>query len=300
MSVERVQRGSAATSPRQIDWLGTVPMVLYHLGCLGVLFTGVSVPAVLLFVAVYWTMMFGITAGFHRYFSHRSFRTSRGFQFVLAFLGTMAAQMGPLWWASHHRRHHRYSDTEHDAHSPRLRGFLWAHVGWIFDRAHVRTDERYVKDWLEYPELRWIDRHRYVPPLVLGLACFLLGAGLGAVSPGLGASGLQLVVWGFFVSTTVCYHVTFCINSVTHLVGRRRFETEDGSRNVALLALLTMGEGWHNNHHRFPSSERHGVAWWEIDLTHYVLTLLSKVKIVWGIKLATPEMIAAAKQRRAA
>jgi stearoyl-CoA desaturase (delta-9 desaturase) len=268
----------------RVRWLEGGFLLAYHVGALLVFLVGFSWPALVGFLVVYWTQIFGLSAGYHRYFSHRSFKTGRAFQILLAVLGGLAAQMGPLWWASHHRRHHRYPDRDGDLHSPVLDGFLWSHVGWVLAEETKHTDWAYVKDWARYPELRWLDRWRLLVPAALFAALFAVGGWLGAVRPGWGTSGLQMLVWGGFLSTAVCYQVTFCVNSLTHLIGSRRFATRDNSRNVALLALLTNGEGWHNNHHRFPASERQGFYWWEWDLTHYILKLLAKLGIVWDIK----------------
>ncbi|MCA9792837.1 MAG: acyl-CoA desaturase [Candidatus Eremiobacteraeota bacterium] len=255
-----------------------------HLACVPVLWLAPSWPAIAVCLALYWLRMFGITGGFHRYFSHRSYKTSRLFQFGLAWLGTSAAQLGPLWWASHHRKHHAHSDTEKDVHPPGLRGFVWAHLGWIFAPENKTTDLSKVKDLARYPELVWLDRYPLVPPFLLALAVLWLGVGLERVAPDLGVSGAQMLVWGFFVSTVVLYHATFCINSLAHLVGSRRYDTHDDSRNSLFLALLTMGEGWHNNHHQYPSSERQGFYWWEIDLTHYLLVGLARLGLVWDLR----------------
>jgi stearoyl-CoA desaturase (Delta-9 desaturase) len=234
--------------------------------------------------ALYWIRMFAITGGFHRYFSHRSFKTSRIFQFLLALLGTMAGQKGPLWWAAHHRVHHQKSDSSEDVHSPIKSGFFWSHMGWIMSRENFSTKSEEVRDLGAYPELRWLDRHFVIPPLVLAAGLFASGWILQRYFPQVGVNGLQMLAWGFFVSTTVLYHGTFSINSFGHLWGSRRYQTNDASRNNLALALITMGEGWHNNHHRFPQSERQGFFWWEIDMTHGVLKLLSFLGVVWDLQ----------------
>jgi stearoyl-CoA desaturase (delta-9 desaturase) len=204
--------------------------VLLHVACLAVFVTGTTPAAVVLCGVCYLVRMFGITAGYHRYFSHRSYKTSRPFQFLLACLGCSALQKGPLWWAGHHRQHHRHADTPEDVHSPRNRGLWWSHVGWVLAADYNDTDWRAVRDWSRYPELRWLNRHHWIPPLVLAALCFLLA----------GWSGL---VWGFVISTVLSYHATFAINSLSHLVGGRRYATADDSRNNLALALLTLGEG---------------------------------------------------------
>jgi stearoyl-CoA desaturase (delta-9 desaturase) len=277
--------GRAAPSRwRRINWINSAALIGIHAGSLLVLWTGISRPAAIAALVVYWTEIFGVSAGYHRYFAHHSFRTSRGFQFALAFLGGTAAQMGPLWWSSYHRRHHADADGPGDVHSPRQDGLLWAHVGWVLDANSAGMDPNYVRDWLRYPELRWLDRLRWIPPLTVIVALAALGGWLAWLAPGSGTGPLQMVAWGFFLPTTICYQVTFSVNSIAHRFGRRRFDTADDSRNVAWIALMTNGEGWHNNHHRFPSSEKHGFAWWELDVTHAVLRGLEAFGVVWALK----------------
>jgi stearoyl-CoA desaturase (delta-9 desaturase) len=278
--------------------MATSPVVLMHVLCLGAFFTGFSWVAVGVFLVTYVTRVFALTAGFHRYFSHRSFKTSRIFQFVLAWVGTSAAQLGPLWWAAHHRHHHQHSDTEEDVHSPVVRGFFWAHIGWVMCKTYNALRKERVKDLLRFPELRFIERFHVLAPLSLIVALFALGSWLSAAFPGLGTSGMQLVMWGFFLSTVAVYHVTFCVNSVTHMVGKKRFSTDDESRNSFWVALLTFGEGWHNNHHRWPLSARQGMYWWEIDLTFYLLLCLQKLGIIWDVKLYPEAVYAEAAEVR--
>jgi stearoyl-CoA desaturase (Delta-9 desaturase) len=254
------------------------PFALVHLGCLAAIWTGVTWKAVAIGVGLYWLRIFAIGAGYHRYFSHRSFSTGRVFQFVLAALAQTSAQNSVLWWAAKHRHHHLHSDTAHDAHSAQRRGFVYSHIGWIFDRRHHETDYVKVADLARYPELRLLDRFELVPAALLAALCYLLA----------GWSGL---VVGFLWSTVVLYHSTFCINSLAHIHGRQRYVTGDGSRNNWLLALLTMGEGWHNNHHAFQSSVRQGFRWWEVDGTFYVLKALSWTGLVWDLKAPPREVI---------
>jgi len=233
--------------------------------------------------------MFAITAFYHRYFSHRAFKTSRAAQLVFAVLGNSSVQRGPLWWAAHHREHHLNADTPADTHSPTLHGFWWSHVGWFLTRQNFRTRVERVRDLARYPELRFIDRFDVLVPLVgVGLV-WLLGAALERWAPGLGTSGGQLVVWSL-ISTVVLFHATFTINSLAHVFGRRRYATADTSRNNFLLALLTLGEGWHNNHHYYQSSARQGFRWWELDLSWYGLLLLEKLGIVWDLR-GVPERV---------
>jgi stearoyl-CoA desaturase (Delta-9 desaturase) len=243
-----------------------------HLACLLVFFVPFSYGVLALAVGGYLLRMWAITAGYHRYFAHRSFKTSRAFQLVLAVLGTSAMQNGPLWWSSWHRRHHKYSDTPEDTHSPVDRGFWHAHIGWFLDGSHDAPDLSNVKDLSRYPELRFLDRHKWLPIVGYALVCFAIG-------------GLSGVVWGFVLSTIAVLHATMLINSLAHVWGSRRFETGDQSRNNGLLAVLTLGEGWHNNHHHAMTAARQGVAWWEIDATFYVLKVLSWLGIVWELRV---------------
>lgn len=257
---------------------------LVHLSCILVLWVGFSWVALAVCVLLYIVRMFAITGGYHRYFSHRSYQTSRPFQFILACLGASSAQKGPLWWASHHRHHHRHSDTEEDVHPPIIHGIWYAHVGWVLSSQFVKPRLELMKDFLKFPEIRLVDRFHLIPPVLLGAATYFFGAFLQSYAPSLATSGSQMLVWGFFVSTVLLYHGTFCINSMAHLVGSKRFKTGDHSRNCFILALITLGEGWHNNHHRYPGSERQGFYWWEIDITHYILKTLSWFGVVWDLR----------------
>jgi stearoyl-CoA desaturase (delta-9 desaturase) len=254
----------------RLVWLTSTPFFLVHLMPLAALWTGATAFDWILCAALYFLRLFFITAGYHRYFSHRAFRTSRAMQFVLAFGGAMAAQKGALWWAAHHRVHHRLSDQPGDVHSPK-QGFWWSHVGWILCRKHEETRFELIPDLARYPELRFLDRWHLLPPVALGVACFLVG-------------GWSALFIGFFLSTVLTYHSTFCINSLTHLFGRRRYATTDTSRNSLLTALLTLGEGWHNNHHYYQASANMGFFWWEIDVTYYVLRLLARLGLVWDLR----------------
>ncbi len=253
------------------NWVKLAPFLGLHLACLSVLFFEVTPIALILLAATYLVRMFGITGVYHRYFSHRSYKTSRPMQFLLACLGCSAMQKGPLWWAGHHRQHHRHSDGADDPHSPHRTSFWWSHVGWVMGEQHVEIRWSEVRDWARYPELRWLDRNHWVPGVVLAVLCWLIG----------GWAGLA---WGFLVSTVLCYHATFAINSLSHLVGRRRYDTDDESRNNFLLALVTLGEGWHNNHHHYQSSANQGFFWWEIDISFLILRLLSLVGLIWDLR----------------
>jgi stearoyl-CoA desaturase (delta-9 desaturase) len=260
-----------------IVYPATIPFILVHIAALGVFWTGFPAYAVWMCVILYVVRMFAITGGFHRYFSHRSFKTSRVGQFLLAFLAQTSAQKGVLWWAAIHRHHHLHSDTEHDVHSPRHHGMLYSHVGWIFSKKNFDPDYGTIRDLAQYPELRWLDKYDLVPPVLLGIACFVFG----------GWPGLFV---GFFLSTVLTYHGTFLINSLAHGLGNQRYLTGDDSRNHWLLALITMGEGWHNNHHHYQSATRQGFKWWEVDITYYILKALSWTGLVWDLR-EPPEAI---------
>ena len=255
-----------------------LPFISMHLACLAIFWVDVQPIDWILCGALYVIRMFGITAGFHRYFSHRSFKTSRGFQFFLAFLGQSSAQRGVLWWASKHRHHHKYSDTEQDIHSPVQHGFWYSHVLWIFSKRGRTPDYSLIKDFRKYPELVWLDKWERLPPLVLGVLVWAI----------FGWSGL---VVGFFLSTVLLFHGTFTINSLSHVFGKQPYNTGDSSRNNLFLAIITLGEGWHNNHHHFPSATPQGFHWWQIDVTYYILKLLSIFRLVWDLRLPPAHVI---------
>ncbi len=282
---------------RSVDWLRIMPFVFLHLACLSVIWVGISWVAALAFVASYVVRMFAITAFYHRYFAHRAFKTSRPAQFLFAVLGAASTQRGPLWWAAHHREHHRKADQADDPHSPK-HGFLWSHMGWFLSRQHFKTDDQRIPDLVIYPELRWLDRYALLVPVLYAVFWFALGAILNALMPSLGTSSWQMLVWGYFISTVVLIHATLTINSLAHVWGRRRYETGDDSRNNFWLALLTLGEGWHNNHHHYPGSARQGFFWWEIDLSYYVLKLMSWFGLIWDLK-PVPEKIRQTRRLRA-
>lgn len=278
----RVDANHPSEAP--IALLRNGPFLLLHVACVGVFWVGFSWTALAVAVALYALRMFAITGFYHRFFSHKSFRASRAVQFLMAFAGTLAVQKGPLWWAAHHRHHHAHSDHEDDVHSPREHGFFRSHVGWFLTRPSEPTRSRWVPDLTRYPELLWLDRFHWVPPLLLAGA--LLGTGrLAEVhAPQLETNALQLLIWGFAISTVVLYHATYTINSLSHQIGSRRFDTGDDSRNNWFLAILTFGEGWHNNHHHYPASARQGFYWWEIDLTYYGLWLLARLGVISHLK----------------
>lgn len=269
---------------KQIDYFESTLFALFHLCCLFVIWVGVSRTALITCAALYFIRMVGITAGYHRYFSHRTYKTTRLFQFVLAWLGACASQHGPLWWAAHHRHHHKYSDTEQDKHSPVTQGFWWSHVGWFLSPANDKTNYRMVPDLVKYRELLFIDKYYLLPPASLAVSLWVLGMLLEYTAPSLNTTGSQMFVWGFVVSTVLLYHGTFTVNSLCHKFGRRRFNISDDSRNNSLVALIALGEGWHNNHHFCPASERQGFYWWEIDVSHYILQVLCRLGIVWDLQ----------------
>ena len=273
-----------ASDQKKVDWLRIVPLLFLHLMCLGVLWVGWSWAAVGVATLLYFVRMFAITGFYHRYFSHKAFKTNRFWQFMFGVMGNAAVQRGPLWWAAHHRHHHRYTDQEQDVHSPSLHGFWWSHIGWLTARANFPTNYKYVAEWGKYRELRWLNRFDTVIPILLAIALFAFGALLEHIAPRLGTNGMQMVIWGFFISTTVLLHATVTINSFDHMYGRRRFNTRDTSRNNALLAIITLGEGWHNNHHHYAVSARQGFFWWELDITYYLLVAMSWLGIVRDLR----------------
>lgn len=244
--------------------------ITFHLLPLLAIFTGVTWQVVVCCAVLYVVRFFGVTAGYHRYFSHKTYKTSRVFQFILAWLAEMSMQRGVLWWASHHRDHHAGSDTDRDIHSPVKRGFWHAHMTWLW-APEASSPRSRVRDLSRYPELRFLDRYWLVPPLVTMIAVTVV----------FGWSGLLI---GFVLSTVLVWHATFSVNSFAHMFGSRRFDTADQSRNNWLIALITLGEGWHNNHHHYMNSVRQGFKWWEYDVTWYVLKVLSWVGVVWDLK----------------
>jgi stearoyl-CoA desaturase (Delta-9 desaturase) len=255
-----------------------IPFVLVHLGVLAVPFVGWSWTALGCCGVLYIARMLGITVFYHRGFAHRAFKMSRPVQLAGAILGAAAAQRGPLWWTATHREHHRFTDRPGDPHSPVVDGLLQSHVGWLFRQPSAPPGK--VADLARFPELRFVDRYHHIAPITTALATFALGTVLGRVDPGLHTSGPQLLVWGFFVSTTLLYHATFSVNSIAHRFGRRRFATDDASRNNGLVALFTLGEGWHNNHHRFPASARQGLDRLEVDVSWWFIRVMAALRLV--------------------
>lgn len=263
----------------EFSWVDFLPFALLHVALIGIWWTGFSATSIALCVGLYVARVFGITAGYHRYFSHRGYKTSRVFQFCMAFLGATAFQKGPLWWAAKHREHHRESDMPSDAHSPRQYGAVDAHVGWVYREARKDADLDLIKDFSKFPELRWLERHQYFPGLLLAAVCLAVGGWAGLFS-------------GFMLSTVLVYHATFTINSLNHMIGRQRYLTGDDSRNNWFLAILSLGEGWHNNHHYYPAAARNGFRWWEIDVTYYMLKGLEKLHLVWDLRQPPKSVLA--------
>jgi stearoyl-CoA desaturase (delta-9 desaturase) len=272
----------APFSPRHLAFV--VPLILLHLGCLLVFVVGFSLPALAVFMLSSLIQVFGITAGYHRLLAHRSYRTSRAFQFVLALFGVLAGQNGPLWWVGHHRHHHSRSDTADDTHSP-LRGFFWSHMGWLFSASCIPVRRHLVADLARFPELAGLERYSYLANLAFALLLFGVGEAWRGLDPAAGTSGAQLCVWGAVLSTVWAYHGIWSANSFCHRFGTRRYPTLDRSRNNFLVALWILGDGWHHNHHYCPSSARHGFLWWEIDVNFAILRLLSRLGLVWDLRL---------------
>ena len=271
-----------------VAWLRVTPFIVLHLACLAVFATGTSAIAVLVGVATYAIRAFALSAFYHRCFSHRAFRTHRVIQFVFAFLGAAATQRGPLWWAAHHRLHHAHTDRDADPHSS-PRGFWWSHMGWFLCRKNFATPVSRVRDLARFPELVWLDRYDFAAPVIFACSLFALGELLEPLYPA--TNGWQMLVWGYVLSTVLLMHVTFMVNSLSHRIGKRRYATADGSRNNAWLALLTFGEGWHNNHHRHAPSARLGFYWWQLDLAWLGLKLLAQFGLVWDLKTPPKQVL---------
>ena len=256
----------------RVNWSGIVPFALVHTAAfVGVWSVGFSWEGVALCAVLYYVRMFFVAAGYHRYFAHRTFRTSRVGQFLLALGATTSAQKGPLWWAAHHRNHHRFSDTEKDVHSPLQRGFWWSHLGWILCRKYDATEWDVIKDFAKFRELRWLNTYHLLPPFALAVGMFF-------------AFGWVGLFWGFFMSTVLLWHGTFTVNSIMHVWGKRRYQTTDTSRNNFVLGFVTLGENWHNNHHYYQASANQGFFWWEIDPAYYVIRALAALGIVWDVR----------------
>ncbi|HEY9677797.1 MAG TPA: acyl-CoA desaturase [Drouetiella sp.] len=272
-----------------------IPFVILHVACLSVLLTGVSTAALVMCVSFCLLRMLAITSFYHRYFSHRTYKTSRIAQFVFAVAGLTAVQRGPLWWASHHRHHHQHADKEKDIHSPTMRGFLWSHIGWITADSNMPTDYSRVPDFARYPELVFVNRFDWIVPILSAVSIYALGAVLGASFPNLHTNGPQFLAWGI-VSTVAAFHATAAINSLAHQFGSQEFETNDDSKNSFLLGLICLGEGWHNNHHRYPGCVRQGLEWWQIDITYYYLLMLEACGVIWDLN-KTPVLVSTSNSK---
>ena len=278
------EKYASITNGKEIDWMRVIPFILLHLSCLLIFVVGFSWIAFILCISLFSIRMFAITGFYHRYFSHKTFKTSRFVQLLFAMIGATAVQRGPLWWAAHHRGHHMHSDTSEDKHSPKEHGFLWSHMGWFLTKSNFVTNTKFIRELIRFPELRIIDRFDLLMPLALSIGLFIAGYYLNQYEPQLNTNGFQLFIWGFSLSTVMLYHATFLVNSVAHQWGKKRYETKDTSRNNFIIAILTFGEGWHNNHHHYPGSARQGFYWWEIDLTYYVLKFLAMIGVIWDVR----------------
>ena len=277
-------KDTTSNNLKSIDWLRTIPFIALHFSVLFVFVVGWSPVAVITGLVFYILRMLAITGFYHRYFSHKAFKTTRIVQFIFAVIGASAVQRGPLWWASHHRLHHKNADNEDDQHSPLQQGFIWSHTGWFLSKNNFATRYERISDFSKFPELKFIDRFDVLVPIIFGLALYFFGEMLALHYPSSGTTGVQMFIWGFVISTLMLYHITFTINSIAHKIGRRRFNTKDDSKNNWLLAILTFGEGWHNNHHFYPGSARQGFVWWEIDICYYFLKGLEKIGLIWDLK----------------
>jgi stearoyl-CoA desaturase (delta-9 desaturase) len=267
-------------------------LLLVHIGALCVFFVPFDTDLLIVAAVTFFVRIFAMEAGYHRYFSHKSYKTSRWFQFVIALVAASGAQRGPLWWAQHHREHHKYSDTVDDPHSPLYKGMWYAHVGWLWDKQYLQTDLTKVKDFATFPELVLLNKFHYIPPLVLFIALYILGEYSGLLSENV--TGLSTVVWGFFLSTALVLNATFCINSIVHgnyFGSFRRYNTSDTTTNNWILSIPMLGASWHNNHHRYSGAARSGFAWWEIDISYYLLRLLASLGIVWDLRMVPDNVL---------
>lgn len=281
-------------SGKKFAWSRCFPFVLVHLGCFAAFYTGASAAA--LWAALFWYAfrVFALTAFYHRYFSHRAFKANRFWQFMFAVAGMTAIQRGPLWWAAHHRRHHLYADSEEDAHSP-LQGVLWSHFGWFTCEKNFPTRYQSVRDFARYPELMFLNRFDWLVPIIFLSGMWGFGEWLATAHPQLETNGMQMLVWCGFISTVAVYHATFCVNSLCHLFGKRPYASDDHSRNNWMVALLTFGEGWHNNHHRYPGSARQGFRWWQIDITYQILRVMAFLRIIKNLRQVPETVVNEAK-----
>ncbi len=251
-------------------------VMLFHVGAVAALwFT--SWTNVIVALALHWLAVgLGISLGYHRLHTHRGYKTSRAFEYFLAICGTLTLEGGPIFWVATHRVHHQHSDHDGDPHTPHDGGF-WAHVGWILF-GHTRHNNtvlmsKYAPDLGADPFYRWLNSYHYVPLILLGIVLLAVG-------------GWGMVLWGIALRVTVGLHATWLVNSATHMWGSRRFPTRDDSKNSWWVALLTFGEGWHNNHHAHPVSARHGLAWYEFDVSWITLKALRALGVVRELKAA--------------
>lgn len=276
---------------KEIDWLRALPFILLNLSCLLVFYVGFSWTALITAIVLYYIRLFSIGAFYHRYFSHKTYKTNRFWQFIFALIAGTCAQRGPLWWASHHRQHHMVSDEPLDAHSPIQHPLSWSHMGWFLSKKHYHYDPDRVKDLARYPELVFLNRYDTLLPIILIISLYFAGYLLNLYAPQLDTGPAKMLVWGFSISTILLFNTTSIINSLCHIFGSKRFATKDNSRNNFLFALLTLGEGWHNNHHHYPATARQGFMWWEIDITYYIIKLFEKLGIVWDVKELPPSIL---------
>ncbi len=268
---------------KKTNTLALITFIAMHLGCILIFFMTWNTTALVVFLITFFIRTFALTAGYHRYFAHKSFQTTRVFQFILALLGSWASQNGPLWWSGHHRSHHIHSDKETDLHSPK-NGFFQSHVRWVFNPEYDAVDPKFTKDWIKFPELVWLDKYCHLSFTLYLVGLFILGSAISYAYPSLETSGISFVLWGGIFSTVLLYHTTFSVNSICHIFGKRDYQTGDDSRNNWFIALLTFGEGWHNNHHKFAYSVRNNLKFWQIDITYMILSILKKFRIVWDFK----------------
>jgi len=264
------------TMRRGINWIFAIALAGFHLGALAALFY-FRWSALVVFAAM-WVLAqnVGIAMGYHRLLTHRGYATPKWLEYCIATFGTLALQGGPIYWVAIHRMHHRYTDKPGDPHSPRD-GKWWSHMGWIMNgtlRNETKALKQYAPDLSREPFYLWLNKYHWLPLTVVGLSLLAFG-------------GWPWILWGAFLPVTIGLHVTWLVNSVTHLWGRRRFATRDDSRNNLWVALLTGGEGWHNNHHAFPVSARHGLAWYEVDVNYYGICLLKWLGLARHIKTAS-------------
>ncbi len=272
-----------------------IPLLILHLSCGLVYFAGFSWVAFGVAFFAYALRMFAVTGFLHRYFAHRSFKTGRITQFVFAFIATASCQRGPLWWAANHRDHHKYSDTPNDTHSPYQLSFFDSHIGWVYWKENLETKHHNIKDFSKYKELVWLDKYDLIPAALYIVFLYFLGLGLQTYYPGLETGPFQMIVWGFCISTVFLLHMVLSVNTICHLFGKQKFKTTDYSRNNWLMAIFTLGEGWHNNHHRFPNSMRQGFLWYEYDITGYIIRFFALIGLVTDIKPIPPNIIEEAK-----